>query len=53
MLFRSDTIDVILRGDPAAASATVDVTEFWQGKIMLLNVPVHQPGVAVTAPAAR
>jgi len=37
------TIDIILRSSPAAAEETIDMTEIWDGQIVIPNVPVKAP----------
>jgi hypothetical protein len=35
-------MDVILRSNPAAAAATVDTFEIWEGGIVFRDVPVQR-----------
>ena len=37
------TADVILRGDPAVAAATTDLTEVWDGEVVFKDVKVEHP----------
>jgi hypothetical protein len=35
--------DVVLRPDPAPALGTIDMTQYWDGEIVIKNVPVEWP----------
>lgn len=41
--FDADHVDVILRPSLDAAKATIDLTEIWDGEIVIPNVPVGRP----------
>ena len=41
---RGNTVDVIIRSDPAAAERTVGVTRIWSGELVFEGVRVEKPG---------
>jgi hypothetical protein len=41
--FDADRVDVVLRPDPEVAADTVDLREYWNGEIVIKDVPVERP----------
>jgi hypothetical protein len=41
--FTATMADVVLRPDPAPALGTIDMTQYWDGEIVIKNVPVEWP----------